>query len=176
MGANTSATSLMRILALTITSCVASASMSTFSRGRKQDQCWSASQVTFTTRMSVESFEKKKNPLQENGRTVQASRSPRLTVFIQSEKNHAKSQLNMLAPPDGTCTSLPSHPTLYCCSPSFLGDSTNAATVDVSQARTTTAQFTLKTQVQVHITATTRRPGKAQEKRFSATLQPKSQC
>ena len=35
----------------------------------------------------------------------------------------------MLAPPDGTCTRLPSHSTLYCCSPSLIGDSTNAATV-----------------------------------------------
>ena len=61
------------------------------------------------------------------------------------ENKHARSHSNTLAPRDGACSSLPSHPTLHCCSPSLMGDSTKAATVDVSQARKTTVHLTLKT-------------------------------
>ena len=66
----------------------------------------------------------------------------------------------MLSPPDGACTTILSHPSPYQCSPSLMGDSTtNAATVDVSHARKTTAHLTLKTKVQFTKAPSTQRRG-----------------
>ena len=66
----------------------------------------------------------------------------------------------MPAPLDGACTSLSSHPTLYCCSPSLMGDSTNAVTIDVSQARKSHPSSHIEDKCAVHITATTWRSGR----------------
>ena len=72
----------------------------------------SISLVKFTTRTS--------DPMQ-------SKRSRALTV-----QKHAMFQLYMLAPTHGASRKLP---TLYCSSLSWMGDNTNAATVDVSRAR-----------------------------------------
>ena len=72
----------------------------------------SISLVKFTTRTS--------DPMQ-------SKRSRALTV-----QKHAMFQLYMLAPTHGASRKLP---TLYCSSLSWMGDNTNAATVDMSRAR-----------------------------------------
>ena len=84
--------------------------------------------------------------LKRRCRSVQTSRLP----LAHRPKTPRKAPSNMLAPPDGACTCLPPHPTLHCCSPSLMGDSTNAATVDMSQARKSTACLTQKKQEKVN--------------------------
>ena len=111
----------------------------------KQNQCWSVSQVPSTTRLSEEfCFSKKKKLLKKQNhndkhRTKNQAAQPcsaNLTVTRsakQGEKTHVRIRSSTLAPPNGGCTSLISHPTLFCCSPSSVGDSVNAATVGVPQ-------------------------------------------
>ena len=111
---------------------------------RKPNQSWSVPQVTTTTRMSEESktSPQKKNKKKPNAKRCTEGGSPlsaNLTITTAPSKtgreNHVQFHSHMLSPPDGACTSLPSHPTLCYCSPSLMGDNANAPTVDVTQAR-----------------------------------------
>ena len=131
----------------------------------KQNHCWSVSHVTLTTRMSdeLELLPRKTETSTTPSIVTKAAvpLSAKLTITTghipkQSLKNYVRFHSYVLAPPDGACTSLPSHPTLCYCSPYFMGDSTNVATVDVSQARKTTAHLTLK--IKVQFTAKQKRP------------------
>ena len=60
---------------------------------------------------------------------------------------------NVYAPSRGACASLPSPPSLCCCSPSLTGDKVNVATVGVGQKGKFTAQHTMRKPSKLHTQA-----------------------
>ena len=136
-----------------------------------KNQCWSVPQETFTAAVP----EELKFFLRENYKKLCASnpaaytpgtnlRSPRLTV--QNKLRRTRRAPYKLARTTKWCLyKSPITPFPYCCSPSLLGDSTKAATVDVSQARKTTSHPTLKTKVPLTPLQQPGAPGRAQQRR-----------
>ena len=124
----------------------------------KQNQCWSVSQGTFTTPSGVS---KAALPLSAH---LTITKDP--PSEHKGEKNHAKPHSNGLAPLDWSLHRVSHHiPLTTLARPSLMGDSTNAATIRRVSSENNHRSSHVKDDSAVHITATTRRSGRARQRR-----------